>query len=181
MSDPIVYRSTHPDVLAHWDKTASPDAQKSWRARVDTAIADLGFEGRNPVVTDTVFGATVTGVEHPADEPLPTGWRRHRNLDGAITPHKGTKAGKAAAAQLRRLDLPNPRLNLPGGIPKAASAATGHAFLAPAVQRLGDAVWVRYSQPISEKDAARIEGAVWERTPLSVYYAAVEAEEANAS
>lgn len=179
MRDPIVYRSTHPDVLTHWDKTASAAAQKAWRARVDATVAELGFEGRNPVVTDTIFGATVTGVEHPADGPLPTGWRRHRDLDGAIAPHKGTKVGKEAAAKLRRLDLPNPRLNMPGGIPKAASAASERAFLAPAVQRIGDAVYVRYSQEISEKDAARIDSTVWKRTPLSVYYAALEAEEAN--
>lgn len=179
MRDPIVYRSTHPDVLAHWDKTASADARKAWRARVDAAVADLGFEGRNPVVTDTIFGATVIGVEHPADAPLPTGWRRHRDLDGAITPHKATKVGKAAAAKFRRLDLPNPRLNMPGGIPKAASAAHGHAFLAPAVQRIGVAVYVRYSQEISDRDTALIDGAMWERTPLSVYYAAFEAEEAS--
>ncbi|MGI5418686.1 hypothetical protein [Actinomadura luteofluorescens] len=177
MKDPIVYRSTHPDVLAHWDAKGSREAQQAWRARVDATVADLGFEGRNPVVSETIFGATVTGVQHPADQPIPDGWRRHPHLDDAIAPHKATKTGKAAAAQLRQLDLPNPRLGMPGGVPKVASAAHESAFLAPAVQRIGDAVYLRWSQEIAAGDARLIDGAVWERVPLSEYYAAREAAE----
>lgn len=177
MRDPVVYRSTHPDVLAHWDATASADAREAWRARVDAAVADLGFEGRDPVVSETVFGATVTGIQHPADQPIPDGWRRHPRLDGAVAPHKATKTGKAAAAELRKLDLPNPRLGMPGGVPKVASAAHESAFLAPAVQRIGDAVYLRWSQEITAGDARLIDATVGERVLLSEYYAAREAAE----
>lgn len=174
MPDPIVYRSTHPDVLAHWDTTASAQAQAKWRARVKETVADLGFEGRKAVITKTLLGDTVTGVEHPAGASIPTGWRRHRSMDRAIAPHKGTKTGKAAAEQLAALALPNPRVGMPGGMPRIADAAVGHAFLTPGVHRIGDVVYVRWTQQISERDAARIDGAVWDRTPLSEYYAAVE-------
>lgn len=174
MRDPVVYRSAHPDVLAHWEKTASTEAQQGWRTRVDVTIADLGFAGRYPVVTDTILGTIVTGIEHPGGDPIPAGWRRHRSLDGAITPHKGTRAGKAAAEQLAKLALPNPRKGLPGEMPHLADAAEEHAMLRPAVQRLGDVVYVRWSQQISTRDADRIDGAVWDLVLLSEYYAAVE-------
>lgn len=179
MRDPIVYRSTHPDVLAHWDKTASAEARKAWRARVDAVLADLGFAGRHPVVTDTILGTVVTGVEHREGGPFPAGWRAHRSMDGAITPHKGTKVGKAAAEDLGKLALPNPRKDLPGGMPHIADAASEAAMLRPAIQRFGDVVYVRWSQQISDRDTDQIDGAVWDRAALSEYYAALEAEEAN--
>ncbi|REF00240.1 hypothetical protein [Thermomonospora umbrina] len=171
----VVYRSTHPDVLAHWDRAGSADAQTAWRARVDQVIADLGFPGRRFATSDGLRGVKVTGVEHPKDEPVPAGWRRDGSLPGAITPDRRRRLGKEVAERLDGLAAPNPRRDLPGGMPDVAFSSL--RLMRPGVARLGDAVVVTWSAEIDSGDAEHIDPAVWERIRLSEYYAAVEAEQ----
>ncbi|MFC9973607.1 hypothetical protein ACFVH6_22200 [Spirillospora sp. NPDC127200] len=172
MNDPIAYRSTHPDVLAHWENTASAAAQQAWRDRVNAAIADLGFPDRKFA---TAGRFTVIGVEHPEDEPIPDGWRRDRDLPTAIVPARRTKTGKDIGRRLDALHRPSPRRDLPGGMPEVAFAR--HSFMRCGVELLGGAVYVTWSDELDEADARHIDPQVWERVRLSQYYAAREAEQ----
>ena len=174
MNDPIVYRSTHPDVLAHWEKTGSVEAQKAWRERVNEALAELGFPGRKFATTSGFKDTEVTGVEHPEGEDAPVGWKRNKDLPSAIVPDKRRAAGKRAAARLAEVTMPNPRSRMPGEMPGACFAGTGMALMRPGIARHGDAVYVTWSRELEEPTADNIDTAVWERVKLSEYYAAKE-------
>lgn len=178
----VAYRSSHPDVLAHWEATGTP-AQAAWRERVKATLAELGVPGRNFVLTDGWNGISVTGVEYADADPVPEGWRRDKrsSLPDTIVPAQRTKVGKGIAERLAGLNMPNPRLKLPGGMPSSAEAKGEVAFLRPRVERYGGAVFVGWSKEPADPDLAKVDSAVWERIKLSEYYAVLEAEEAKAS
>lgn len=172
----IVYRSTHPDVLAHWRRTGAAEAQEAWRDHVNRVIADLGFPGARFATS----GETrVVGVEYPQDEQPPKGWRRNRKLPSAISPDRRTTAGKAIGQRLEKVSRPDPRRDMPGGMPDVAFAT--HTFMRCGIALLAEAVYVTWSDVLDEGDASHIDPTVWERIRLSEYYALLEAEEANAS
>lgn len=174
-TDKVVYRSTHPDVLTHWQKTGSAEAQSAWREQVQDAMADLGFPRDRKFVTSSGFGDTeVTGIEHPEGEDIPVGWKRHKDLPTAITPDKRRAAGKRAAARLAKVVMPNPRRGLPGEMPGACFAGTGMALMRPGIAQHGDAVYVTWSRELEQPTADNLDPAVWERVKLSEYYAAKE-------
>jgi hypothetical protein len=173
----IAYRSTHPDVLAHWAKTGSAEAQKTWRDNIAAAIAELGFAGERRFVTVSGWNDTrVIGVEHPKDEDIPVGWKPLKDFPGAVTPDKRRAAGKRAAARLDSLPCPNPRKRMPGGMP--SMTFIGAKMAQPGVGRHGDAVYVTWSAELEESEASNLDPAVWERVKLSEYYAAKEQHEA---
>jgi hypothetical protein len=175
-TDKIVYRSTHPDVLAHWQNTASAEAQSVWREKVNKTLADLGFPGRRFATSDGFDDCHVVGVEHPEGEDIPAGWRRHKDLPVAITPDKRRAAGKRAVERLAAIPRPNPRKKLPGGMPHVGFGIS--RFLKAGIARYGDAVYVTWSGELEKGDASNIDPAVWERVKLSEYYAAREQHEA---
>jgi hypothetical protein len=172
----VVYRSTHPDVFAHWEATASADAQQAWRDRVNAVLADLGFPGRRFA---TKAETRVIGVEHPTNEDIPEGWRRDRDLPSAIVPNRRTAAGKKIGKRLDELNRPDPRNNLPGGMP--GDAFNSHTLMFPGIAKHAGAVYVIWSDAIDDTNRVDIDSSVWERIRLSEYYAVLEAEEANAS
>ncbi|GAA3958327.1 hypothetical protein GCM10023085_45950 [Actinomadura viridis] len=172
----VVYKSAHPDVLAHWENTASTSAQRQWRETVEETIADLGFLGRRFA---TQGSTRVIGVEHPQDEDIPEGWRRDRSLPEAIVPALRTSAGRKIDARLATLTRPDPRKDLPGGMPEVGFDMRRFAY--PGVAKHGDAVYVTWSIDPAVSDADKIDPAVWQRIKLSEYYAALEAEEAKTS
>lgn len=173
----VAYKSTHPDVLAHYDSTASAEALNAWRDQVKALISDLGFPGRRFAISSGFDGSHVTGVEHPHDDEIPAGWRRDRKLSEAITPARRTKLGKEIARRLAALPQPNVRRNMPGGMPHIAFGA--HTFMRPGVARYGDAVYVTWSNKIDDCDSSEIDPAVWQPVKLSEYYAAREEAEAR--
>lgn len=176
----VVYRSTHPEALTHWEKTSSDEAHAAWREQVNTVIADLGFPGRRFATSKSWRGVKPIGIEHPTDQHIPEGWRRDRDLPEAIVPDRRTKTGKQIGKRLDALPAPNPRAGMPGGMPGVAFSARGHEFLRCGLGRYGDAVYVSWSSELSEKDTSRIDPAVWEQAKLSEYYAAIEAEAVKA-
>lgn len=178
--DRVVYRSTHPDVLAHWEKTGSAEAQQAWRERVNQTLAELGFADRRFATTDGFETIEVTGVEHQDGEEIPVGWKTTKKLFGAIVPDKRRAAGKRAAERLATLTAPSPRRKLPGGMPGACFASAGFALMRPGLARHGDAVYVTWSDELEEPTADKIDPAVWERVKLSEYYAVLEREDADA-
>lgn len=183
MADPVVYRSTNAAVLAHWEAATGAEAQQAWRDRVDAALAELGFAGRRAIVATYLSGTEVTGVEHPASEPIPLGWRPYPGVGAtarsAIRPKRSTKDGKAAAETLAALTRPNPRAGMPGGMPHVASSAVGMAFMRAAMQLMDGALYVRWPEEPADVDLRRIDTKVWERVRLSEYYAAREKADAD--
>lgn len=180
-TDKIVYRSTHSDVLAHWERTGSADAQNTWREQVNAALSTLGFPGQKFVTTSGFDNTEVTGVDHPEGEDIPAGWKQHKGLPSAITPDKRRAAGKRAAARLAELTAPNPRRRLPGEMPGACFAGTGMALMRPGIARHGDAVYVTWPRELEQPTADNIDTAVWERVKLSEYYAGREQRAAVSS
>ena len=170
----IVYRSSHPDVLDHWRNTGSADAQVAWRDRVDTTLTDLGFPDSKPVVQGDT---RIVGVTHDGEPP--EGWRPARDPRGTIAPARRTTKGKAIAKRLDALRRPDPRRDLPGGMPEIAF--TGRGFMQCGVAPHSGAIYVTWSHEIDAGDAAHIDPDVWERIKTSEYYAVLEAEEAQAS
>lgn len=174
MSPEVVYRSNHPDVLAHRDK--HPALFKEWRSKVEETLVGLGF----PVDSDIVLnGQAFTGVVIEPGAPLPDGWRRNRDHREWIHPTKRTAAGRKIAARLEALPQPDPRQGLPGGMPSRCFAAKGMAFMHCGVAELGGCVVVTWSDELEKPSADRIDPEVWERIPLSQYWAMREAAEAE--
>lgn len=172
MNDKTVYRSTHPDALAHEDGYKA--AHANWKKRVDEALVELGFPASRNIA---MRGDRVTGIEHPDSEPVPDGWRRDPKLSSSITPFRSRKRGREIAAVLDGLTRPDPRRGLPGGMPHVAMAKGRMLFMHPGLRRVGDAVFVVWSAEPDDGDMRHLDPAIWERIKLSEYYAAVEAAE----
>jgi hypothetical protein len=172
----IVYRSTHPDVLEHWRKTGAAEAQQAWRTSLKEALTELGFDGRRPILKGDT---RVVAVEYDGEPP--EGWRRNHDFAGSIAPARRTATGTKIGERLDRLNRPDPRKNIPGGMPELAFTRKNPRFLMCGIEARGDAVYVTWGEELDEGDARHIDPTVWERIKTSEYYAVLEAEEANAS
>ncbi|MFI6496840.1 hypothetical protein [Nonomuraea typhae] len=164
MSDKVVYRSTHPEVLAAWEakKQKMTDVYEQRRKLLD----ELGFEGRPALITDTqIHGVQFAGAD------IPAGWRADYQFGNAIIPNKRTKIGKQIAKRFEELHTPNPRalVGMPGtDVELGRWAECG-------LREMDGALFVTWPRPIDEK---RIDLDRWERVKLSEFYATVEAHEA---
>lgn len=172
MSPEVVYRSSHPDVLAHWNR--QPEFHMAWQKKVADALTELGFEMTSRFL---VSGRDLAGVAWPSDAELPDGWRRDRKMSEAIVPDRRLSAGRKAAAVLDEVRQPDPRDDLPGGMPSEAFASMSRLF--PGIAELGGFIVVTWSKNLDAGDAERIDPEVWERVPLSRYWAMREAAEAE--
>lgn len=163
----VVYRSTHPDVLAAVEKYSTE--YEGWRDRAKALIADLGFEGRHWIVSDG-FHRTVLGVETDGNEVPPRGWRHTvRGGCSVLVPDKRIKAGREAYDRIEDCGpAPDPRDSLPG-MP-GDYFGPGRLYQ-PGLQEMAGAVWVVWGYEIP---AELVDLAVWERAKLSAFYAAAE-------
>lgn len=164
MSDKVVYRSTHPDVLRRWHEVSA--AVDAWSTQLKDGLAEIGMAGYK-VYYDQVDG-NIMGLT-PKDGDVPDGWRIDART-GYLKPRLSTKQGKAIGAKLDALRRPDPR-DLQG-MPKHAFA--GLSFLTCGLHYLDDALYVTWSKPIPE---GQIDRGIWERVKLSEYHAAVEAHQ----
>lgn len=179
-ADLVVYRSTHPDVLATWDELR--EHRREIGAKLHEFARAVDPERDRNIVGDG-SGERVNGLAHDPDWPVPAGWRVVNRGLLHIVPRLSTKAGKAAAERLSRLQPQDPRhvLSVKHGIPSAFFGGSGDSmpgirFYSPGVQQLGDALYVTWArQPEEPHDPAK-----WEPVKLSEYYAAIEAEAGGA-
>ncbi|MGI5155773.1 hypothetical protein [Microbispora sp. CA-102843] len=173
MADLTVYRSTHPGILAAWDK-AHEQAEQIGRQRRQL-LDELGFEGR-PALID---GRRMVGVQHTAEHgPIPEGWRRDQHTDGAIVPDRRRATGKAIARRLDALTMPDFRRMLPGGMPQMAWDLESGKIHWPSFALMEGAVYVRWGcDPEKAEKGDRIDPEIWERVKLSEYYTVVERTE----
>lgn len=171
MPDLVVYRSTHPDVLASIE--AYRAAMVTWQAAAAALLTELGFTDRGFVVA-TAFGFRwITGVEYRDGDCIPDGWRRvERGKSQGLVPDKRRKVGKKAHARMEDTQPPaDLRASLPG---MPGEQLIGGASLTPALREMAGAVWVSWRNEVSGVDPE-----IWERVKLSEYYALLEAEEAS--
>jgi hypothetical protein len=167
-STKVVYRSEHPDVLAHHDSHVKAFA--AWKERVRAVLVELGFApDRGVWMRDT----RVVGVVEINGEPLPDGWRHDRKNPGAIVPARTKQPGKGYGQKLDALKQPDPRNGIPGGMPGRAFQRGALAFMHCGLQEFGGAIYVTW--PGEPDSSDRIDSEVWKPIKLSEYYAAVEA------
>ena len=170
MSDKVVYRSTHPDVIAHMDRHA--EAYTAWRERLKDALTELGFDGAAVWMSDDF----VVGIVRQRGAELPDGWRWDKKAsEPVIVPARKTAEGKRVWRVLDGLKQPDPRNQMPGGMPRRTTAVSEMAFLSCGFRRVGDTAYVTWS---AEPDVRRIDAEIWKRIKLSEYYAAIEDAEA---
>lgn len=167
----VVYRSTHRDVLAHWDTVAAGRAE--WPQVMKAALARWDLPEAK-VVNMTHYGVPFS-VEYPQGPEIPHGWRRDRR--GDLTPRKSTTRGKEIAAEMETLACPKHFAGLPGGMP-SASIVIPH-LLSPTITRHGDTVYAAWSREPDAGDMQHVDETAWQQVKLSEYHVALEAEEAE--
>lgn len=169
----VVFRSTHPDVLAAPESWRA--AMADWHTRSDALLTEMGFTDRKFLVVSYMTSRNIAGVEYRAGDEVPNGWRL-ANRDGheVLVPEKRRAAGKATAARIEECHPPSfPNSYLPG---MPAEHWVGNRILAPEVREMGGAVWVKWRC----ESVPGVDEALWERAPLSKYWAAREAQDAEA-
>ncbi|MEV0831487.1 MULTISPECIES: hypothetical protein [Streptosporangiaceae] len=174
MADLTVYRTRQPETVAL--AASYTEAYKAWQARVAETLTDLGFPEREPVVAGALLRYGVAGIKHQDGEMIPPGWRVTWMYDqDLLVPDRRTKAGKAAGARLEQLEMPtDPRRLLPG-MP-AEVRIDGHRYNPGMACRENDsALYVTWKHA---PPADWVDTVIWDRVPLSEYYAVVEAEDA---
>lgn len=179
MPGKIVYRSTHPDVLA---ALASYDQDfQAYKAAIRAILDGAGLEGCKIWATTGGWDpGRFLGIDVPEGEPPPAGWRTGRQF---AIPDKRYAAGKRMAAALKALKHPgDPMARIPGMPP---DILTPGGFATPGMERMGGALYVIWGR---DPEIARgsftakttdIDPALWTRLKLSEYYAAREAEDAK--
>lgn len=170
----VAYRSDHPDVLVC--VTRYQDEMADWERRLATFTAEQFGDDRRPYLFhSSISGTRLGGFEVRGDEGRtpPAGWRVDRK-HWMLVPFRTKKEGKAIAKAFDLLDPPqDPRQTVPG-MPSCTFAALPHIY-SPAMHQLGDAVYVKW--PVEPTDG-KVDADIWQRIPLSEFYAAVEAHEA---
>lgn len=145
----------------------------AWREDLRKVFADHGLEGKNPLMETGLGNPRVTGAERV--DPIPAGWKvKGKTRPDVIVPDKRLKAGREAAEILATLAQPDPRADLPGGMPFFCFGGVG--LLTCGLRDMAGTVWVNWSG--EAKAFEDVDPEVWERVKLSVYYAALEADEA---
>jgi hypothetical protein len=178
--DLFAYRSTHPDVL---EALAGYDTEwDAYKAAVKTVLAESGAgECR---IWGTLNGwrpGEFLGIDVPPGQWPPHGWTKGRNGDYAV-PDRRTAVGKRAAAALKELKHPgDPRRRLPG-MPPDVLDGDGWSSCGLSRDLSAGTVYVTWRTCPEGKESFTGHGGVdfgiWERCPLSTYYAAREAAEA---
>jgi hypothetical protein len=180
MSEPYVYRSRSPEVLAAM-RAANESVQAYVRA-TNQVLDDAGA-GNYATWRDTSGSRAgrFVGLDIPQDEFPPKGWRM---LSKYAVPDKRTKAGKQAVAALAAIRHPgDPRHSLIG-MPPDVSTTIGFTSCGTRFLEDGTAlyVWWRIDPAACRESFSRgkfeIDRTLWEPVRLSEYYAAVEAADA---
>lgn len=171
MTEPVAYRTNDGDVLNAFQTHL--ETIREIQDRRDEVEARYG---RELVAVGSGFGhgSTVVGFERePKDENDPA-LKAERRRYWSV-PRMGTTAGKALADELARLSMPGPVLP---GMPefKLVSSGQGIGTIAPGILEIDGTIWVTWAREID--DDPKFDSRIWEQVPLSVYYAAKEADDA---
>lgn len=175
--DPIVYRTSDRYVLERF--RLAKIEYKAWHdACVD--FAKSVHPDTNPMMQEGFGSKTLAGIKKVT--PIPDGWRELKQggwPQGVLVPYRSKKEGKAWAKQMDALRTAPDIRSLALGDTMPAGELNGFAYIAPGMDELDGALYVRWSDP----PRGTIDESVWERVPLSRYYEVKEAhdpEEVNA-
>lgn len=171
MSDGVAFRSSALDVIEAWDEYQAyneqcRDARKTFMDKYDRTLM---------VRRDWDHGTRVVGFA-PGREFDGKLLRLER---GALVPRLSSKAGKALAAELAPLKQDG--IKLPG-MPQWVITGGLH-INAPALFEHEGTVWAHWPADIAVADPGDCQGSqvdpgLWEKQPLSAYYAVKEARQA---
>ncbi len=184
MTDPIVYRTTDPKMV---------QLHEAWMAAREAFSADLvavaddvdpDGRGREMLAVQLRDRAQALGLK-PDDADRnpnrsPRGWRhefvlRHR----VLVPIRRSKAGKEMAARIEALNHPDATIL---GMPRDSwvESTSGYAIHRPSIGLMGGVVYVKWHGDVdlaedrTMSDGEGVDTSMWERCPLSEFYAAVE-------
>lgn len=177
----VVYKSSHPDVLAHRDKDRVP-ADERWRDRINAFRDNIGCHGRILMSGNDRFRPA--GFEFQG-ATVPDGWTWLRDggaLDGkAIVPNKGKRQGREAHEQLGRLTRPDPRHGYPAApgsrdeMPVFVFDLSAPGFgMDAAMVYTPDAVYFAYARPLPFSERAKIGPTMWQKVDPAEYDQALE-------
>ena len=180
----FVYRTRNADVVAGWKDMG--EQKQAWSKRIEKWAREKSKpdKKRRPIVNDGHWDAGgLVGLEafYPADygkdAQLPEGWRLQKNSRGMdyLVPRMSLKAGKALAAEIGEINRQCPDMRRLPGMPRHAGI-----FASPGVELRedGQALYVLWSSKPYEGDDRedRVNFEIWEKVPLSEYWAVVERE-----
>lgn len=179
-----VYRSTHPDIIALVESW--PQLYSEWDERCKAALTKWGFEGHNTWTTQSGFsGVRMAGIDPGNMKRAPIGWHKEPRQDYYVPSSKpNTKAQHALREEFRELqNMPDVRKLFADSMPVFLFAGLGVVRYASTYR--DGVVWIRWPDCDPERTAASEEGCrgmdgtvnrdLWERVPLSEFYAMVEA------
>lgn len=173
MTDGIAYRSRDPRALALWE--TFQQQRDAFTEQLRATLAELGVAGRNVFTRDHL----IIGIRHEHGDAVPDGWRISATGSRMLTPDRRSRGGKTAAKKLRALRVPDPRGELPGGMPGEVLDWKRRRFHVAGLAFADGALYVSYQAPrLPEEYAAHIDPNVWEQVPLSAYDAATKQQEA---
>lgn len=179
MSDPVVYRSENPGVLAAWKGAC---AAISEYVRQTQAVLDrAGLAGRSVWRSSNGWDwGKVRGIS--AEGGTPEGWRMAAGKDYAV-PDMRTSAGRKVKAALDAVPHPGEPTQRLIGMPADVLAGAGRIWT-PDVRVLGGAVWAEWDldpeahETSFSSPSTAVDSSLWQRARLSEYYAAREDAEA---
>jgi hypothetical protein len=168
-TDLIVYRSDASEVLDAF--CVAVEARREWGKRIDAFVAEHDPTGKRHAVVSTGWHERLLGMEHLPDVPVPDGWRVERPRNGLdyLTPYRSRKEGKAAA---KALDALNPAPDVRAAVPGMPTHTDLFGRPGMELREVGTALYALWSSPPN----GDVDESLWERCPLSRYYAVVEAE-----
>jgi hypothetical protein len=181
VTDKVVYRSTHPDVLAAYH--AIQDDYRDFVAWMRSVVAEHDPTGeRHPISVKGSACLWFVGMSHEDGQPIPDGWRRSAKT-GYLVPDRRRAAGKRLAQTMESRSQkfsPAERIEAAGmpGILWGPSRFFTGGFDLLEDDAAVYAPWSGEAEPLLD---GKVDLGRWERVPLSRYYAAVEARDAAAA
>lgn len=184
MKDPVIYRTSNPDVIADYKKVG--EEYLEWCDRC-VAFAESIHPDANPMKSSDFGGERFGGLT--VVKPIPEGWRVQKQtgwLADIMVPRRAnSKHGKKIAKDVEQQydalrEAPNVRKTLTG---MPSYLFLGLSGQAPGVVLYDDTLYVDWNEDALQMLEKEVDTSIWERVKLSDYYAIKEAhnrEEANA-
>jgi hypothetical protein len=174
MSDKTVFTTDDPNVMDKW--RADNARYQEWSERVEAWAAPWREKGYAPVTYKSGDRCWLAGLS--GDEPPGPGWRRNTRNDYPRywVPRRGSKIEKALSDEMRQIVVSG--LGAFEGMPR--QILDGLRLITHGVHVYGDRLYVEWSCDRDAVERTReYNGAIWRHVPLSEYYAAKEAHEAQ--
>jgi hypothetical protein len=185
----VVYRTRNPVIFDAY--RALKEGVDAYKKSVDDFLAGKGLGDYDWLVWQDYRFAGLKlkpregAREYPYEEPAPENWRRDSQRDRYV-PDRRRKQGKIIQAALDELGKRHPGnlLSVLTGMPaRSFPSLSRHQTPGVYIPLDEDAVYVHWNddpEMVSEWNGARaadpVDHGIWERIPLSEYYAAREAD-----